>query len=63
MGGSSVHSDVHFYCKICKLIPTKGWVGLKTGEKMLTSYVNIPEDIYKGSKLYSLFDELKDQSL
>ena len=47
MGGSSVHSDVHFYCKICKLIPTKGWVGLKTGEKMLTSYVNIPEDIYK----------------
>ena len=58
MGGSSVHSDVHFYCKICKLILTKGWVGLKTGEKMLTSYVNIPEDIYKGSN-----DELKDQSL
>ena len=42
VGESSVHSDVYFYCKICKLIPTKGWVGLKTGEKMLTSYVNIP---------------------
>ena len=41
----------------------EGVGGSENWRKMLTSYVNIPEDIYKGSKLYSLFDELTDQSL
>lgn len=36
----------------------EGVGGSENWRKMLTSYVNIPEDIYKGSN-----DELKDQSL